>query len=164
MAAGTPRNIGFVDDAGMLQANENFTKFADFETAKRALLDEEINAFFVIHKNYRETGIVTVYSRAGLFSSPPTSLIETFLRNSLLEESKIDETLKERIQEPAKEKRITLNKKGEVEEKSGAGFFIPYVLAILLMLAIMTSSGYLMQGVVIEKESKTVEILRYLRE
>jgi ABC-type uncharacterized transport system ATPase subunit/ABC-type Na+ efflux pump permease subunit len=159
MALGTPRSIGFVDDAGMLQANENFTKFGDFETGKRALLDDDINAFFVIHKNYRETGNVTLYSRAGLFSSPPTSLIETFLRDSLLEESKIDETLKERIKEPAKEKRITLNEKGEVEEKGGAGFFIPYVLAILLMLAIMTSSGYLMQGIVIEKESKTVEIL-----
>ena len=54
---------------------------------------------------------------------------------------------------------ITLNEKGEAEEKSGVGFFIPYVIAFLLMLAIMTSSGYLMQGIVIEKENKTVEIL-----
>jgi len=159
MALETPRNIGFVDEVGMLQANDNFTKFGDSENAKSALLDDEINAFFVIHKNYRETGNVTVYSKAGLFSSPPTSVIETFLRDSLLKGSDIDETLKERIQEPAKENSITLNKKGEVEEQTGAGFFIPYVLAILLMLAIMTSSGYLMQGIVIEKESKTVEIL-----
>ncbi|MGB3459760.1 MAG: ABC transporter permease [Halobacteriota archaeon] len=159
MALETPRNIGFVDEVGMLQANDNFTKFGDSENAKSALLADEINAFFVIHKNYRETGNVTVYSKAGPFSSPPTSLIETFLRDSLLEESKIDETLKERIKEPAKENSITLNNKGEVEEQTGAGFFIPYVLAILLMLAIMTSSGYLMQGIVIEKESKTVEIL-----
>nr|CBH38617.1 putative Na+ efflux ABC transproter, permease protein [uncultured archaeon] len=159
MALETPRYIGFVDDVGILQANDNFTKFGDFENAKSALLDDEINAFFVIHKNYCETGNVTVYSKAGLLSSPPTSLIETFLRNSLLLESDIDETLKERIKEPAKEKSITLNNKGEVEEQTGAGFFIPYVLAILLMLAIMTSSGYLMQGIVIEKESKTVEIL-----
>ncbi|RCV63385.1 hypothetical protein C5S53_14110 [Methanophagales archaeon] len=123
MALETPRNIGFVDEVGMLHANESFTKFGDYENAKRALLDDEINAFFILHKNYRETGNVTVYSKAGLFSSPPTRLMETFLRDSLLEESKIDETIKERIKEPAKEKSITLNNKGEVEEQTGAGFF-----------------------------------------
>ncbi|HDN65884.1 MAG TPA: ABC transporter permease [Methanosarcinales archaeon] len=36
---------------------------------------------------------------------------------------------------------------------------MPYAVAILMMLSIMTTSGYLMQGIVAEKENKTVEIL-----
>jgi len=159
MGSETPQNIGFVDETGSLQISENFIKFGDVVSAKRALLEDAISAFFVLPANYLETGNVTVYSKGGFFSSCPSSSIEAFLITNLLRESNLDEPMKERIKEPANEKVITLNEKGEVEEKSGVGFFIPYVLGILLILAIMTSSGYLMQGIVMEKENKTVEIL-----
>lgn len=155
----TPHNIGFVDETGMLQTSDNFIKFGDIGNAKKALLRNEINSFFVLPANYFETGKISVYSKGGLFSSRPTSSIEAFLMDNLLRESNLDETLKERIKEPANEEVITLNEKGEVEEKSGVGFLIPYALGILLMVAIMTSSQYLMQGIVAEKENKTVEIL-----
>jgi len=159
MASEKSQNIGFVDDTGTLQISENFITFLDFENAKSALMQNEINTFFVIHADYLETGDVSVYSKGGVFSSPPTRAIEAFLMNNLLRESNLDTALKTRIKEPAKEEVITLNEQGEVEEKSAAGFFIPYAIAFLLLLAIMTSSGYLMQGIVIEKENKTVEIL-----
>ncbi len=159
MTSETPHNIGFVDETGMLQTSENFIKFGDFGNAKKALLENEINSFFVLPANYFETGKISVYSKGGFFSSRPTSSIEAFLMDNLLRESNLDETLKERIKEPANEEVITLNEKGEVEEKSGVGFLIPYALGILLMIAIMSSSQYLMQGIVAEKENKTVEIL-----
>ena len=159
MASEAPQKIGFVDETGMLQTSEMFIEFGEIENAKSDLLENEINSFFVIPADYLETGEVSVYSMAGLFKSPPSSAIKAFLMTNLLRESDLDETLKERIKEPAKEEIITLTEKGEAEEESGVGFFIPYVLAFLLMLAIMTSSGYLMQGIVIEKENKTVEIL-----
>ncbi|MGB2727963.1 MAG: ABC transporter permease [Halobacteriota archaeon] len=160
----TPHNIGFVDETGMLQTSDNFIKFGDIGNAKKALLRNEINSFFVLPANYFETGKISVYSKGGFFSSRPTSSIEAFLMDNLLRESNLDETLKERIKEPANEEVITLNEKGEVEEKSGVGFLgvgflIPYALGILLMIAIMSSSQYLMQGIVAEKENKTVEIL-----
>jgi ABC-2 type transport system permease protein len=159
MASETPQHIGFVDETGMLQPSGFFINLETIENAKTALLKNEINAFFVVPANYLETGEVTVYSMTGLLSSPPTTQIKAFLLNNLLQGSPLDATLKERIQEPAKEVLITLNEKGEVEEKSAVGFLIPYIIAFLLLLAIMTSSGYLMQGIVVEKESKTVEIL-----
>jgi ABC-2 type transport system permease protein len=159
MASETPQHIGFVDETGMLQPSGIFINLETIENAKTALLKNEINAFFVVPANYLETGEVTVYSMTGLLSSPPTTQIKAFLLNNLLQGSPLDATLKERIQEPAKEVLITLNEKGEVEEKSAVGFLIPYIIAFLLLLAIMTSSGYLMQGIVVEKESKTVEIL-----
>ena len=155
----TPQNIGFVDESGTLQASDNFIKFGDVGNAKKALLGNEINSFFVLPANYLETGKISVYLKGGFFSSRPTSSIEAFLMDNLLRESDLDETLKERIKEPANEEVITLNEKGEVEEKSGVGFLIPYVIAFVLVFAIMSSSGYLMQGIVAEKENKTVEIL-----
>ena len=159
MTSETPHTIGFVDETGTLQTSENFIKFGDVGNAKKALLENEITAFFVLPANYLETGKISVYSKGGFFSPRPTSSIEGFLMDNLLRESDLDETLKERIKEPANEEVITLNEKGEVEEKSGVGFLIPYALGILLLLAIMASSAYLMQGIVAEKENKTVEIL-----
>jgi ABC-2 type transport system permease protein len=50
-------------------------------------------------------------------------------------------------------------KRERSKKKSGVGFFIPYAIAFLLMFAILGSSGYLMQGVVVEKGNKTVVIL-----
>ena len=144
-----------MDETGTLQTSENFIKFGDAMSAKRALLEDAISSFFVLPANYLETGNVTVYSKGGFFSSRPSSSIEAFLISNLLRESNLEEPMKERIKEPANEEVITLN----VEEESGVGFFIPYVLGILLILAIITSSGYLMQGIVAEKENKTAEIL-----
>jgi len=50
MALETPRNIGFVDEAGILQASDNFTKFdhrkgSDVHTIYRVCND--INADFI---------------------------------------------------------------------------------------------------------------------
>ncbi|MFV9676565.1 MAG: hypothetical protein ACNYVW_02785, partial [Methanosarcinales archaeon] len=75
------QNIGFVDGTGTLQTSENFIPFRDFENAKSALMQDKINTFFVIHADYLETGDVSVYSKGGLFSSPPTRPIESFLMN-----------------------------------------------------------------------------------
>jgi ABC-2 type transport system permease protein len=113
----SPQNIGFVDETGTLQTSEDFIKFGDIGNAKKALLENEINSFFVLPANYLETGKISVYSMGGFFSSRPTSSIEVFLMDNLLRESDLDENVKERIKVPANEEVITLNEKGEVEEK-----------------------------------------------
>lgn len=155
----TPQNIGFVDETGMMGETRNLIRFSDIEGAKNALLENEISSFFVVSKDYIETGKISIYSRDGLLGSPPTDSIDAFLIENLIRESDLDETFKDRIKDPANEEIITLNEKGDVEEKSGVGFIIPYALGILLMMVLMTSSGYLMQGIVAEKENRTIEIL-----
>ena len=157
----SPRNIGFVDETGILQPDGIFTRFEDIEDAENALLTDEINSFFTLPPDYLETGRVFLYSTGGFFSSAPTGLIEAFLIDNLLRDSGADETLGDRIRCPVYVERITLNEKGEVEEKQEVQFLIPYAIAILMMISIMTTSGYLMQGIVAEKENKTVEILIY---
>ena len=159
IATDSPRNIGFVDETGILQPDGIFTRFEDIGDAENALLNSEINSFITIPPDYLETGRVVLYSTGGFFSSAPTGLVETFLIDNLLRDSDVDETLVDRIRCPAEVEQITLDENGEVEEKQEVRFLIPYAVAILMMLSIMTTSGYLMQGIVAEKENKTVEIL-----
>lgn len=159
IATQSPQNIGFVDETGIMQPDGIFTRFEDIGGAENALLNDEINSFITIPLDYLETGRVFIYSTGGFFSSAPTDLVEAFLIDNLLRGSDMDETLGDRIRYPADPEQITLNEKGEVEEKQEVQFLIPYAVAILIMLSIMTTSGYLMQGIVAEKENKTVEIL-----
>ena len=159
IATESPQNIGFVDETGIMQPDGIFIEFEDIGDAENALLNDEIHSFITIPPDYLETGRVVLYSTGGFFSSAPVGLIEAFIIDNLLRDSGADETLVDRIRRPADMERITLNEEGEVEEKQEVGFLIPYAVAILMMLSIMTTSGYLMQGIVAEKENKTVEIL-----
>ena len=159
IATESPQNIGFVDETGIMQPDGIFIEFEDIGDAENALLNDEIHSFFTIPPDYLKTGRVFLYRTGGFFSSAPVGLIEAFLIDNLLRDSGADETLVDRIRCPADMEQITLNERGEVEEKQEVGFLIPYAIAILMLLSIMTTSGYLMQGIVAEKENKTVEIL-----
>lgn len=159
VATESPQNIGFVDETGIMQPDGLFIEFEDIGDAENALLNDEIHSFVTIPPDYLKTGRVFLYGTGGFFSSAPTGLVEAFLIDNLLRDSGADETLVDRIRCPADMEQITLNDKGEVEEKQEIQFLIPYAIAILMMLSIMTTSGYLMQGIVAEKENKTVEIL-----
>ena len=66
-----------------------------------------------------------------------------------------------RAQYPLSLSSITLDETGQVsEEQGGLGVFIvPYVFGLLLIMAIFTSSGFLLQGLGEEKENRIMEIL-----
>jgi ABC-2 type transport system permease protein len=54
-----------------------------------------------------------------------------------------------------------LSNTGEVDPNQGgfAGFIIPYIFSMLLLMSIFFSSGYLLQGLGDEKENRVMEIL-----
>jgi len=116
IATDSPRNIGFVDETGIMQPDGIFTRFEDIGDAEHALLNDEINSFITIPPDYLETGRVVLYSTGGFFSSAPTGLIEAFIIDNLLRDLDVDEPLGDRIRRPADMERITLNEEGEVEE------------------------------------------------
>ncbi len=142
-------NVGFVDDSNILKPDhnftgcgDNFTEYRDINSAKHALMGGNIFLFFVVHEDYLETGVVTVYSKEGIFSDfTPTTTIEEFLRKNLLiyanvsdeiilkledpeiTENEIDDLLKranitdeisQRIRHPMVEEKVIV-KKGDVE-------------------------------------------------
>ncbi|MFQ6063318.1 MAG: ABC transporter permease, partial [Methanosarcinales archaeon] len=72
---------------------------------------------------------------------------------------KIDEQLLQRVKDPINLRQYTLNKEGKIQKKSFADMVIPFAFAFILMITIFTSSGYLLQGIVEEKENRIIEIL-----
>ncbi|MCK4428902.1 MAG: ABC transporter permease, partial [Candidatus Aenigmarchaeota archaeon] len=155
--------IGFVDYSDFLKPDQNFAEYNDIETAKKALVNENISSFFVVQTDYFNTSKIAVYSKdESFFSSTPTKIIKSFLMKNLLDYGNVSEEIGERIKNPMIKEEITLDEQGNIKEEKESGinsFLIPYILAMLLLMSIMTSSGYLMQGIVEEKESKTGELL-----
>ncbi len=135
-----------------------FLPYKDEDAARRDLIAGKLTSYIVIPADYMDTGEIRMYSMKKGFVNAPREAIEDILIENLLR-GKVDEKLIHRVKEPAKIKAYTLNKKGEVVEKGFFSFLLPFVFAIILIMAIFMSSGFLLQGIVEEKESRIIEVL-----
>lgn len=154
--------IGYIDNSGILKSSESFKEYDSIESAKEAFVEGTVSSFFVIPENYIDDGKVRIYSESGFISSESSeSRIEDFLKMNLLSFAGVDEKIAEKIINPLTAEKITLDENGNVdkEEQNIVALFLPYALSILLVLGILTSSGYLMEGIGEEKESRTGELL-----
>lgn len=165
---------GFVDYAGViversipllgdeeaeddLFPDREFLPFSDEESARAALEREEISAYFVLPADYRETlNARLVYNG----DEPPSSLRSQFsrlLRYNLLRGQ--DETVVERVMSGPE---LVIESTGEGRQMADGEWIniaAPIAAGIFLIVSVFTSSGYLMQAVVEEKENRTMEIL-----
>ena len=150
--------IGFVDKIGLFEPL-NFTGYSNEELAKKDLLDGKITHFFVIPADYEATGNVSIYSlkKDFLGSNAVEIQIKNFLLDNLLKGEKKE--LLERLKNPIVGEYFTLSEKGESRDNGISSFLIHIAFALFFMLSIFTSSNFLLQGVVEEKENRIMEIL-----
>ena len=87
------------------------------------------------------------------------SAISDFLLNNLLKGNSPDVIA--RAKNPLNISSTTLTASGTPASNQGgfSAIILPYIFSILLLLAIFTSSGYLLQGLGEEKENRVMEIL-----
>jgi ABC-2 type transport system permease protein len=160
------RPVGAVDETGILiapdiyaeiDASPPFVIYTSEVEARAALVDEDIQAYFVVPAGYLTTGDILVF-HAGDASEDVNGEISDYLRTSLLAGSGVAEDLASRLGAGGLDTQfISL-----LEERSGneiASFLFPFFLGLLLMMSIFTTGGYMLQAVVDEKENRTMEIL-----
>jgi ABC-2 type transport system permease protein len=112
-----------------------------------------------------QSGKVIVYGTGGGFSTfaaADSGEIENYLIAHLLA-GKVDATIEQRVLNPMNVQAVTLNESGQVDTESPfswvGDFVVPYVFAILFVITLFTTSGFLLQGVSEEKEGRVIEIL-----
>lgn len=154
---------GYVDlsgqfpDAGDLK--DKLTRFDDESAAQSALSAGKIDLYYLIPADYLKTGDVTLVMprlNLGQISADPVR------RLVLGQLSKgIDKNLFSRLVDPVTVQEINLQRdsSGKTQTNFGADFAVAYLFAILLMLAVFTTNGYMMQTVIEEKETRLIEIL-----
>ena len=160
--------IGYVDETDMFDEYTNpdgvvFILYGTNDEARDALFSEEVSEYFIISEDYLETGLIDRYTTERELGQPQTTmaLMEDFLVANLLSDEVSDEVL-ERAQTPLLPVSYRLDPEtGGVipPENPFTAFAMPYVFALLFMMSLFFTSGYLLQGVSEEKENRLIEIL-----
>ena len=160
--------LGYVDRWGKLptqsQVGSRLIPYSSEEAARSALVDEDIEAYFVIPADYVETGLVQEYStsESSIFDDGTESAVLKILLVQALVEGQVPEAVAARLQSPLRIERARLTTEGEAapEEKDEfSRFLIPYIFGLMLLMSIFMTSGLLVQAIGEEKQSRTVEIL-----
>lgn len=159
--------IGYVDEFGGFQqytsqGNITMVRFNTPDDATEALVSGDIKEYFVIPSDYISTGVINRYTLEKQLAASPatTTAIKNFLTNNLLA-GKVPEATVARIEAALNLVSIRLTETGAVAPEQGGygNFIIPAVFGILLALAIIFTSMYLLQGLGQEKENRLIEIL-----
>ncbi len=162
----TVEKVGYVDQVGLFTQNTtgNNIQLIPYTTeaaAKTALEQKDVAEYFVIPANYISTGSIQIYTLTSEIapSNAVQSGISDFLMNNLLKGNSTE--IIARAKNPLNITSTTLTASGVPAAKQGgfSAFILPYLFSVLLMLAIFTSSGYLLQGLGEEKENRVMEIL-----
>jgi ABC-2 type transport system permease protein len=159
--------IGYVDELGGFQqytsqGNITMVRFDTPNDATEALVNGDIKEYFVIPSDYISTGVINRYilEKQLAASSATTTAIKNFLTSNLLA-GKVPEATVARIEAPLNLVSIRLTETGAVAPEQGGygSFVIPAIFGILLALAIIFTSMYLLQGLAQEKENRLIEVL-----
>lgn len=156
------RTAGYVDQSGLFpdpgDMREVFTPFADEAAAEAALNAGEIDVYYVIPADYLDTGDVTLvmprFSLSQVSSTPVRQLILGEISQG------VDQNLFNRLVDPVNFREINLQRDatGQTENNFDADFIVIYLFAIVMLLSVFTTNGYLMQTVIEEKQSRLIEI------
>jgi ABC-2 type transport system permease protein len=160
--------IGYIDEVGGFDNYINqsggitFVAYQTEEKATGALLAGDISEYFIIPLDYVSEGVVTRYTLEKEVE-PPDEIrwaMRSFLLSNLLEGQTSPE-ITERVKAPLELYSIRLDETGEVATEQGGfgAFIVPFLFGFLLIIAIFSSSGYLLQGMGEEKENRIMEIL-----
>lgn len=160
--------VGYIDHSGLLSNPLPAPKpqppnrpvalfrFEDEQQADTALRAGEIQVYYVLEEDYLSTG----RTRRVSLDNPSESAqeqFEGFVRVNLLANQ--PKEISQRISEGTILIVRSLDGKREMGQNEWLNVLTPFIAGLVLMLAIFSTSGYLMQAVVEEKENRTMEVL-----
>lgn len=162
--------VGYIDQSGILKTTQlpqeyrglvpyEFRAFPDESTARASLAEEEIQAFFVIPATYPDSGEVKLF-----YLREPVPIVDRAFANLItfnMLDGQPDEVKRYVMRGPSLVIRALQEEEmGETSTlKMVYRMLAPWIVSGFLLIAIMTTSGYLMQSMVDEKENRMMEIL-----
>lgn len=158
--------IGYVDPSGFLanptwpqhleEARDEILPFSTEAEAQAALDAGEISGYYLLPPDYpQDRRVKLIY-----YKSPREGAMDNFeelLQANLLADQ--PEDLKARINSGPDLVVRSPDGSREMSDSAWFNILVPFAAGLIFMLAVFTSSGYLMQAVVEEKENRTMEII-----
>ncbi len=157
-------HVGYVDHTGLFtEPAAALTPYTDEAAADAALQADEIGSYYIIPEDYLETGEVIQVMPTFSLTAIDESSIRQLVLNTLAQD--VDRDVARRLEDPATFTEIRLGaEEGEeapapTPDSFDTSFLLVYVFAMTLLMSVFMTNGYLMQGVVEEKETRVIEIL-----
>lgn len=159
--------IGYIDHLGGFDqyTSQNKIKMLPYtspDEANKALGSKDIKGYFIISPDYLNTGLVSYYTLEKQLEPPvdTISAIKYFLTSNLLA-GKVPQPTIDLVQARLRLITTRLTDTGAVSpEQGGYGtLLVPGIFSLLLVLSIVLSSSYLLQGMGDEKENRLIEVL-----
>jgi ABC-2 type transport system permease protein len=145
-----------IPDKFQPQGGVEFIAFATVSRAQQALQEERIQSYFILQEEFSQNG-----QAVWVALEEPNSLVlaqfERLVRLHLLKNQ--PEPVIRRILQGNELTIRSVDGSREMGERDWFHVFIPFISGVAFMVAIFTTSGYLMQAVVEEKENRTMEVL-----
>ena len=171
-ASGTPHApageiIGYVDATGSFgqfthQGTITLLRFNAAEEATRALVSGDIKEYFVIPPDYMTAMTIARFTTRKELVVPASTAaaVKSFLTSNLLAGNVPPATIR-LVEAPLIMVTTRLGANGTAAtDQGGIGTaLIPLGFGVLLVLSLLFSSGYLLQGLAEEKENRLMEIL-----
>jgi len=163
---------GILDESGLLgdiSLPETMIPYADEAEAQAALADGTIAGYYTIPEDYLETGdilLTMAQLHVGDISTRPAAAVLSRALSERAAQVGLDEATVMRLQDPSNYQITNLSlrtptavSESESDDFGGANFILIYVFALVLLLSLFITNGYLLQSVIEEKETKLIEIL-----
>lgn len=151
---------GVVDQTGIItelgDQAEDFTIYPDEAMAQTALNNGDIELFFVLEPDYVETGDVRLVMPTLNLNLLGNGEIRRLIMENL--SGDVEAQTMARLANPS---NIQVSSRVMVNSTQGedTAFLLVYVFAVMLMVSLFVTNGYLMQSVIEEKETRLIEIL-----
>jgi len=162
-----PRPIGYVDHAGVMLVDElpadvtddsiQFLAFSSEDGALEALLAEELQAFYVLSPEYLQTREIEL-NYVEEPASKATRQFYDLLRINLL--SDVEPEIQVRIADGTE--FLTRSPDGRRSFPSSGPTFqsvLPFFVGMALMMMLLMSAGFLLEGMIKERENRTLEVI-----
>ncbi len=143
------------EDKDLFKSVESIA-FDSEESAKSALDNGQIQAYFIFSDNYMSTGEV-IMKTAAKASANAEDDFGDFVSYNLAKG--LPEPIFKRLTEGSEIVVREMNGSREMSEDNWTVMLLPLLSGVLFMIAVNVSGGYLLQAVVEEKENRTMEIL-----
>jgi ABC-2 type transport system permease protein len=162
----TPKSVveGYVDESGLIRELPAWVEpgrlvaYTDIAQARQALADERIVAYYVVASDYLTSGEVT-YVRPDFNPLSGIDQASTFLAVLHYNLIGANPNLDKLIQNPIQVERVSLSAEPQRDANNMLTFFLPYGVAMLFYIVILTSASFMLNSVTSEKQNRVLEIL-----
>ncbi|NPV08809.1 MAG: ABC transporter permease [Anaerolineae bacterium] len=153
---------GYVDLAGIVKAIPDplagsYVAFPSLEEARRAEAAGRISGFFVVPQDFITSGQVAFYSRD--FNPLAAEGRAAPFRFVLLSNLTDDLALTSLLWEPVRLQEVALEAKQDEGSSDVVSYWLPYGMIMLLFMSLTFSSGWLLQSVANEKDTRMMEVM-----